>query len=141
VEPKRAGLAAGVQGFGGYTSAMAVAWTEDQEAAVKEQLQIYPAATGLCRNLARALLPVARERDEQSHGLLILPKPGKGYRVVPKVSLFGSWDHHFTVGVDGHCVDALTGASGTERDQYLARHWQYADAICIERCSLEDESL
>lgn len=119
---------------------VAVAWTSAQEAEVERLLRAHPAATGRCASLARDLLPIARGRDADAHGLLIRPKPGQGRYVVPRAGTH-RWFHHVTVGVEAHCVDALTGKAGTERGQYLPRHWRHPDALCVERSDLEDPCL
>ena len=72
-------------------------------------------------------MPIGRERDAQAQVWQLLPT--EGIYVVPKLELGQRWFHHFTVEVEAHCVDALTGASGTPRSEYLDEHWLETDAI------------
>lgn len=94
-----------------------IAWTSDQRARVEQVLTSYPVASGRCESVAWEILPIGRERDPS------------GLYVVPRVELTQFWFHHFTVELDAHCVDALTGADGTPRSTYLGEHWTETDAI------------
>lgn len=115
-----------------------VAWTHDEQAAVEATLERFPVASGRCFDVARDVLEVARSRDATSKAWKI--KPRQGRFVVPKIHLGQRWFHHFTVEVEHHGVDALTGSAGTPWQSYLGVHWKYADdLLCIES-SLQDEA-
>ena len=87
----------------------------------------YPVGSGRCESAAWEILPVGRERDEKAQIWQLVPT--EGIYVVPKVEQDVFWFHHFTVEVDAHCVDALTGVDGTIRSAYLDEHWTETDAI------------
>jgi hypothetical protein len=73
------------------------------------------------------ILPVGRERDPEAQVWQLVPT--EGLYVVPAVEQDLFWFHHFTVEVEAHCVDALTGVDGTTRETYLDRYWTDIDAI------------
>jgi hypothetical protein len=106
---------------------MAIPWSEAQRWRVSTALRRFPPQSGCCEDAARAVLPVAREVDPSSCGILIKPA-GRARYVLPKVPLDGSpWRFHVTVRAREHYVDALTGADGTSIDAYFAQHWKYPD--------------
>ena len=113
---------------------MAIAWNQAQTARVGEALDAHPATSGRCRDAAVAITPVGRELDGRARSLALTPMVGRF--VVPKQPVGGSWFHHYTTEVTGHCVDALTGSQGTECAAYLATHWQYDTAIRVEPADL-----
>lgn len=116
---------------------MAVTWTHGQHEAIEATLERFPARSGRCLDAAREILEVARPRDATSKAWKI--KPRQGRFVVPKIHVGQRWFHHFTVEVEDHGVDALTGPSGTPWHSYLSDHWKYAtDLLCVES-RLQDE--
>jgi hypothetical protein len=78
--------------------------------------------------------------DPEAHGLVVTPRPGMGRYVVPLAG-YGRWYHHVTTAVEAHCVDALTGSSGTARSHYLVAHWLHAEALHLSPVDLEEQWL
>lgn len=116
---------------------MAVPWTAPQESRVRSLIDSHPVGSGRCRDLATAILPIARERDDAAAALKIRPMSRLMRFVVPRVPLEEPWSYHVTTTVEAHCVDALTGAAGTERVDYLHAHFEHADALRVELIDLE----
>jgi hypothetical protein len=116
---------------------MAVAWTSDEHDAVDAILNTYPAPSGRCLEAARGLLPIGQARDPATCAWKI--KPRQGRFVVPKIHTSKRWFHHYTVEVERHGVDALTGASGTPWNTYLSTHWEYANYLDCLKSDLQDE--
>jgi hypothetical protein len=104
-----------------------IAWIPDQRARVERVLASYPLASGRCESAAWEILPIGRERDPEAQVWQLLPT--EGIYVVPRAKLSQFWFHHFTVEVDVHCVDALTGVDGAPRATYLDEYWTEVDAI------------
>lgn len=119
---------------------MPIRWSRVQLQQVSALIDAHPVRSGECADLARRILPVARERDAAAAGMVIRPLPDHGIYVVPRVG--GTrWRHHVTVAAENHCVDALTGAPGTPRGDYLEQHWSYAEELSMELDDLEDPCL
>jgi hypothetical protein len=126
---------------------MAVMWTTAQREHVEDRLAARPlGASHWCVALAREILPIARERDIAARGLVIRPAFGlvryptmrSRNRAAPP------WFHHVTVAVDGHGVDALTGANGTDLAAYLTTHFENTPGdLCFDErdANLEDPCL
>ena len=95
---------------------MAINWTKPRLEAVKSILHTYDAKSRQCDTAANLIWPHAKEQDEKNAcRWQIWPKRGCGWGLAPKVSIGGrSWDWHVVVETERHCVDALTGAAGTE---------------------------
>lgn len=104
-----------------------IVWTGEQRDRVERVLASYPAASGRCESAAWEVLPIGCERDPEAQVWQLLPS--EGLYVVPRIELAQRWFHHFTVEVEAHCVDALTGADGTPTAAYLDEHWTETDAI------------
>lgn len=119
---------------------MSILWNRRQRERVTALMDAYPARSGECAALARALLPVAWERDRGAEGLLIRPRPGYGVYVVPRVGEV-MWFHHVAVGTEEHVLDALTGGVGTPRAEYLEAHWEYPDELSVDPDDLADPCL
>jgi len=119
---------------------MAVEWSPAQVARVEEAITQHPADSGQCADLARRIVPIGQERDPDAHALLIRPRPRRGRYVLPRIGHL-RWQHHVTSSVEAHCVDALTGASGMERENYLEAFLEFADDLRVERTDLEDSWL
>lgn len=119
---------------------MAIPWTGPQSDRVGALIGAHPPDGGRCADLARAILPIARDLDGNAHGCVIRPLPGHGRYVAPRVG--GTmWRHHVTVGVAAHFVDALTDVPGTPSADYPDAHWLHADALSIKPDDLEDPCL
>jgi hypothetical protein len=116
---------------------MAVEWTPDERDAVEAILLALPAQSGRCFEAARGVLPIGRARDPATSAWKI--KPRQGRFVVPKVHTGQRWFHHYTVEVQRHGVDALTGAGGTPWDIYLPTHWEHSSYLHYSRSDLRDE--
>jgi hypothetical protein len=116
---------------------MPVEWKRNEREAVEAVLLAHPAASGRCFDAARAVLTIARGRDPAARGWKIRPR--KGRFVVPKQDLGQRWFHHYTVEVDHHGVDALTGPDGTPWDAYLPTHWLHSTYLSCAETDLEDE--
>ena len=120
-----------------YVDSMAIPWSPSQLECVNAAIGAHPAESGRCAELARQVAPVARELDPETHGLLVTPRPGMGRFVVPLAG-HGRWYHHVTTAVNAHCVDALTGSSGTGMGSYLVAHWLHAEALRLAPVDLEE---
>lgn len=105
--------------------------------AVEAVLLAHPTASGRCFEAARAVRVIARDRDPGARVWKIRPR--KGRFVVPKLSIGQRWFHHFTVEVDRHGVDALTGPDGTRWEAYLSTHWEHPSYLICTETDLEDE--
>lgn len=111
----------------GNTRMMAIQWSEAQRKVVFEVLHRFPARSHCCEDAARAILPIARERDVRSRGIRIEPA-GRARYILPKVPLHGDWwRYHITIEAERHYVDALTGVDGTATSDYFEEHWQYPE--------------
>jgi len=112
---------------------MSIPWTPTQQRSVAKILDAHPPQSGRCAEAAQKILPVAREVDQGARILKILPgaHPRARY-VMPKIRLEDPWFHHYTTEAARHYVDSLTGPDGTEMEQYLEAHWQYADGLNLE---------
>lgn len=95
---------------------MSIDWSEIQRTAVEGALSRYPAESHECREAARLLLPIARERDAGARAWRLRPREGR--YIVPMRSVGRDWFFHVTVETEAHCVDALTGVAGTPRAAY-----------------------
>ena len=69
------------------------------------------------------MLPIAQQLDRRARAWKLTPRLGRF--VVPRSDVGQRWFHHFTVEVDDHGVDALTGPDGTSWQHYLPTHWQH----------------
>lgn len=119
---------------------MAISWTPRQLEQVVDLIEAHPARIGRCADLARRILPIARDVDPRAHGVVIRPLPGRGWFVEPRIG--GTmWRHHVTVAAEMHVVDALTGAAGMERERYREAHWVHADDLSFKPDDLEDPCL
>lgn len=116
---------------------MPIGWTPNEHDAVAAILIAYPAHSGRCFDAARNILPIAQGRDAEARPWRI--KPRQGRFLVPKVSVGKRWFHHYTVEVDQHGVDALTGPGGTDWRTYLPTHWQYPNALDCVQTELRNE--
>ena len=109
---------------------MPIEWTSAQKHKVGRILRECPALSGKCELAAKRILPLARERDSAAKARRLVPVPGRGFFVNPRVSLGGArWFHHVAVNAERHYVDALTGVDGTEEERYLEEHWKYPEAL------------
>jgi hypothetical protein len=117
---------------------MAVAWTSDERRAVDETLHSFPASSGKCFEAAQEVLRTAQQRSPAtSKGWKLKPRYGRF--VVPKTAVGQRWFHHYTVEVEQHAVDALTGTSGTVWDAYLSTHWDYSTDLAVFEHDLQRE--
>src|ERR1051325_4306061 len=86
---------------------MAVNWNSDQARKVKRALRDHPKHSGRCANAARSIVPVAQETDSQARGLVLRPKAGVGFCLVPKDPPPGPpFRHHVVTQTQHHAVDA-----------------------------------
>ena len=106
---------------------MAVSWSPARTRRIDALLKDYTLASP-CAEVARRLLPIAREHDLGSRGLIVRANAGQTrYGILrpggqaPDQDLW--WHYHVTVLVEQHCVDVLTGTPGTARDGYLETHF------------------
>ena len=116
---------------------MPVEWERNEREAVEVVLSAYPAVSGRCFEAARAVLAIARGHDPAARGWKIRPRMGRF--VVPAQELGQRWFHHFTVEVERHGVDALTGPDGTPWDAYLETHWEHPRYLSCTETDLEEE--
>lgn len=108
---------------------MPVAWTQDEHDAVDAILIAHPVRSGRCFEAAQAILPIATGRDATARAWKIKPRSGRGRFVAPKVNFGERWFHHYTVEVEVHGVDAITGPDGTPWGAYLETHWQFTSEL------------
>src|SRR5690606_34994222 len=102
---------------------MAIGWHTSLQPHVQPLMDEHPLSDSGCATLARALFPLARQHDAQAAGLVVRANTPQGrYPVMRPRGVRRFWFHHVTVGVEAHCVDALTGTWGTPRAQYLSTH-------------------
>lgn len=105
---------------------MSVSWSKEQLERVTSEIAAHPVDSGRCARLARELLPIARELDPRARGLVIRANTAQvRYPCFgPKVPETLWWFHRVTIEVQAHCVDALTGALGTLRANYIGAHFR-----------------
>lgn len=118
---------------------MAIDWSDEDRASVDALVAKYPADSGECEALARALVPVARRSDASARALEVRPVDAAARFVVPRKPLRRRWFAHVLTETRAHAVDALTGPEGTARDAYLEMHFQYADALRLAPTELEPQ--
>ncbi len=102
---------------------MAIAWTIEQETAVREALEKHGVASARCANAATLVLPVARERDAAAVARRCDPRYGRFVHETYR------WFHHVSVCADAHYLDALTGPPGLESGVYMKTHWTDSEAF------------
>lgn len=107
---------------------MGLPWKLPQRRSVDEAMRRFPAESGKCAALARAVLKVARPLDADASGLQVLPR-GSALFIVPRHPKVKVWYTHTLVRTRLHHVDALTGTDGCEQEAYLERHWQYPEGL------------
>ena len=90
----------------------------------------FPAESGKCAALARAVLLVAKPLDSEACGLQVVPKNSAVY-ILPKHPRIRCWYAHTLIRAVSHHVDALTGVEGCAKETYLEDHWNYPDALEI----------
>jgi hypothetical protein len=116
---------------------MPIGWTPDEHDAIAAILSAHPVQSGRCFDAAQNVLPIALGRDASATPWKIKPRHGRF--VVPKLGIGQRWFHHYTVEVEQHGVDALTGPSGTVWRAYLSTHWQYPDDLDCLHTGLQSE--
>jgi hypothetical protein len=116
---------------------MPVDWTSSEFEAISAVLVAHPAASNRCFEAAREVMTIARGRDAAAKGWKITPRQGRF--VVPKKDVGQRWFHHFTVEVEAHGVDTLTGPGGTAWSAYLPTHWKYPQYLSCTETELESE--
>lgn len=124
---------------------MAIDW-KSERAGVENLLARFPPESNQCDKLCSELLLHAARVDEQAHALRVEPtaeflktiRRGAPACVVPwkRLPMGTMWQEHWTTAVQEHCADALTGADGTLRADYLRTHFQYDDALQLVRREL-----
>ncbi len=106
---------------------MPIPWKPEQAAQVRAILNRYPPQSNQCEQVAKTILPIARELHPRSRNLRIKPAQRARF-LLPKIPLQGEWwFHHVTTEVTEHYVDALTQADGTPAADYFSMHFQYPD--------------
>ncbi len=102
---------------------MAVPWNPARSIRVDTLLKEYTVESP-CAEVARRLLPIAREETPDSAGVIIRANTGQArYPVVNPRGVRLFWFYHVAVLVQDHCVDALTGTPGTHRENYFEMHF------------------
>ncbi len=115
-----------------YYFAMALTWSDDELVAIERAMKSHPIESGRCAALARRVFELAERTDSSTHGLQVLPKTPARF-VVPKLPHPPLWYSHTLVSTRHHRVDALTRAPGCEEASYLERHWEYPEALRVDR--------
>jgi hypothetical protein len=103
-------------------------WSAIEQGEIERGIARHPVESGRCAALARVVYAVAQPGDPDAGGLQVLPKSAARF-VVPKHDPKPRWGSHTLVETRRHCVDALTGASGTLTGTYLSEHWEYVEHI------------
>lgn len=103
-------------------------WSTTEQGEIERGIGRHPVESGRCAALARVVHVIAQPRDPDVSGLQVLPKSAARF-VVPKHDPKPRWGSHTLVETRRHCVDALTGASGTIAEMYLSDHWEYVEHI------------
>ena len=116
---------------------MPIGWTPDERYAIDAILIAHPADSGRCFEAAQNVFPIALERDASATPWKIKPRYGRF--VVPKINVGQRWFHHYTVEVEQHGVDALTGSDGTTWQAYLSTHWRYSNDLDCLHTDLRSE--
>lgn len=70
---------------------------------------------------------MAREIESAARARKLVPT--EGWFVLPKVSVGARWYEHFSVHLQCHYVDALTGADGTDDASSLEVHWKHPESL------------
>ncbi len=91
----------------------------------------YPAPSNRCVELARVVLPCAREVDAQAHALSFKPKGVRARFLITKRPLPRLWSEHVATSTRAHHVDALTGIPGCEAERYLSTHFEFHEHIDV----------
>ncbi len=116
---------------------MSIPWTAPLRFAVEQHLSHHPLESGECRQLAKALFPLAQEIDEKARALSLTPKIGR--YLAAKVPQGRRWAYHITVEVHDHRVDAWTGADGVLATTYLDALFQYPTFITEKAIDIDKE--
>lgn len=110
---------------------MAVSWSKVQRRRVASAVRRYPCALSRCGDLAVYVLPHAVQVDGSAEILEITPVGGERCVIQARADV-RPWAWHYTVAVEAHLVDALTGADGMDRSAYLAHCWLDPTLLKIE---------
>lgn len=110
---------------------MAIPWKPEHRRRVVKILDDHPLNSGRCAAAAQKILPLARGCDPGARALNITPR-GRARYVEPIVRLERRWYHHVTTEAAEHCVDILTGADGTESEDYLGKHWMHPEWLEVK---------
>jgi hypothetical protein len=108
-----------------YVPTVSLSWNAAQEEAVAGVLARYPAESNRCVELARAVLPLARQLDAGACVRLIRPRVGR--YVAPKQRMPKPWFTHAVTEATLHYLDAFTGPPGIEGDRYLVAHFEHPE--------------
>lgn len=105
---------------------MPVHWSHSHRANVEHLIDTHPVTTSDCAVLGRKLLPIARQHETAAHAMVIRAdtRQSRFACIKPRhPDVKRHWYHHVTIAVDGHGVDALSGADGTPLEDYLHEHF------------------
>lgn len=120
---------------------MSLAWSRTQRTAVARALAEHPSSSPRCADAARAILPIARERDLDAHALVVEPAVPFGRCVMPKHLPSPAWHHHVLVHTEAHAVDALTGPDGHSYATYLETFFLAPEAHAVTAVDLQEDWL
>ena len=101
-----------------------------------EAIKKHPIHSGRCAALARVVVAVGRDRDENARGRQIKPHSAARF-VVPKGPLQPKWHSHTFGEAHQHAVDALTGTEGCSSEDYLRQHWEYPEYLEVRDVDVE----
>ena len=113
---------------------MGVRWTDVQAERVGEAMREFPVASGRCVELAKVLLPIAKEREAAAE---LRKLTAKGW-YMPTRTGPSDWVFHVTTQAEAHWIDALTGVSGHPMATYKESLFLYPDTIHDRKVDLED---
>jgi hypothetical protein len=119
---------------------MTIAWNDAQRAQVEHALAAHPKTSPRCADAARAILPVALERDTSALALLVEPALPFARYVLPKHQPRPEWHHHVLVHTESHGVDALTGPDGLWFADYLSTYFEHPQAHAVTVTDLQQDS-
>jgi len=87
---------------------------------------------GYCAVVARAVLPIAVQRDHLAHTREVYDPSGSRRKRTSR----GDWVyHHVLVAVEMHFLDAYTKTQGCPYKLYLNQHWQYGEYLATKAVS------
>lgn len=108
---------------------MGLTWPEHLAATLQTAIRRHPPESNRCVELARIVLPCAREVEPQAHAFSLTPRGLRARFLLTTRSPHRIWNEHVVTFTRAHFVDALTGVAGCESEHYLSAHFQFSEYI------------